>query len=203
MRRLTRGLCRRIGIGVLRRSTIWCGPRLGRRIALTIRWTWRIGRIWRIGWVGRIRRRRSGATWGRPGKWLVRAIRRLASGRLSRCRCSRLCQRWRNGLCCWLRWWRGWRRSRRLRRWSRTARLFRRAVQLCPADRTPWIIRARGGAAMRADCSIQDANILSRCSHSVRQHAMGYCVCRAALSIPESAPADTSAGNSCRGLSIS
>ncbi len=200
MRRLTCGLSRRIGVRVLRRSTICCGPRLGRWIALTIRWMGRIWRIGRIGWVGRIRRRRSGATRGRPGKRLIRAIRRLASGRLTRCGSNWLCRRWRNNLC---RWWRGWRRRTRLHRWSRTARLFRGAVQLCPADRTPWIIRARGGAAVRADCSIQDANILSRCSHSVRQHAMGYSVCRAALSIPESALADTSAGNSCRGLSIS
>ncbi len=197
MRRLTCWLCRRIGVRVRRRSTIRCGPRLGRWIALTIRWVWR---IWRIGWVGLIRRRRSGATRCGPGKRLVRAIRRLASGRLPRCRSNWLCRRWRNGLC---RWWSGWRWRGRLRHWSRTARLLRRAVQLCPADRTPWIIRARGGAAVRADCSIQDANILSRCSHSVRQHAMGYSVCRAALSIPESALADTSAGNSCRGLSIS
>jgi hypothetical protein len=196
MWRLPCGLRRRIGIRVRRWSAIRYGSRLGRRISLTIRWVWRIRRIGRVGWI---RRRRSCATRRSSGKRLVRAIRCLASGRLSRCRrrSGWLRQwRWRSGLC---RWWRGWRRRSRPHRWSRTARLFRRAVQLRPAHRTPWIIRARGGAAMRADCSIQDGNILSRCSHSVRQHAMGYSVCRAALSIPESAPVNTSAGKSCRG----
>jgi hypothetical protein len=115
MWRLPCGLRRRIGIRVRRWSAIRYGSRLGRRISLTIRWVWRIRRIGRVGWI---RRRRSCATRRSSGKRLVRAIRCLASGRLSRCRrrSGWLRQwRWRSGLC---RWWRGWRRRSRPHRWS-------------------------------------------------------------------------------------
>jgi hypothetical protein len=55
-----------------------------------------------------------------------------------------------------------------------TARLLRMLAQLCAAYQTPCITRARGRAAMRAECSIQNTNILSKCSHSGRQPVMRF-----------------------------